>query len=50
MIDAMPKSIVVGIANVDRKRDFTFPTTIKKDKEDFPTTGGSEKQRFKSKF
>ena len=41
MIDAMPKSIVIGIANVDRKRDFTFPTTIKKDKEDFPTTGGS---------
>ena len=41
MIDAMPKSIVIGITNVDRKRDFTFPTTIKKDKEDFPTTGGS---------
>jgi len=41
MIEAMPKSIVIGIANVDRKRDFTFPTTIKKDKEDFPTTGGS---------
>ena len=37
----MPKTIVVGIANVDRKRDFTFPTTIEKDKTDFPTTGGS---------
>jgi predicted alpha/beta superfamily hydrolase len=39
----MPETIVVGIANVDRKRDFTFPTTIKKDKEDFPTTGSSAK-------
>jgi len=38
---SMPESIVVGIGNVDRKRDFTFPTTVKKDKEDFPTTGGS---------
>lgn len=42
-VNAMPKSIVVGIANVDRRRDFTFPTTIAKDKKDFPTTGGSEK-------
>lgn len=39
----MPKTIVVGIANVDRKRDFTFPTTIEKDKKDYPTTGNSEK-------
>jgi uncharacterized protein len=37
----MPKAIVVGIANVDRKRDFTFPTTIKADKEAYPTTGES---------
>lgn len=43
MIGAMPQTIVVGIANIDRKRDFTFPTTIEKDKKDFPTTGGSEK-------
>lgn len=35
-------SIVVGIANVDRKRDFTFPTTVAADKEQFPTTGGSQ--------
>ena len=34
-------SIVVGIANVDRKRDFTFPTTVAEDKQRFPTTGGS---------
>jgi predicted alpha/beta superfamily hydrolase len=42
-INVVPKSIVVGIANVDRKRDFTYPTTIAQDKLDFPTTGGSEK-------
>lgn len=41
-IKIIPESIVVGISNVDRKRDFTFPTNNKKDKEDFPTTGGSE--------
>ena len=35
--------IVVGIENVDRKRDFTFPTNVAADKEKFPTTGGSEK-------
>ena len=43
MIEAMPKSIIVGITNMDRKRDFTFPTNVAKDKKDFPTTGGSEK-------
>lgn len=42
-IDRVPKSIVVGIANVDRKRDFTYATTIEKDKLQFPTTGHSEK-------
>jgi predicted alpha/beta superfamily hydrolase len=41
MIESMPKSIVVGIANVDRRRDFTFPTNIEKDKKAYPTTGGS---------
>lgn len=41
MIEVMPRSIVVGIANVDRRRDFTFPTSIAKDKKDFPTTGRS---------
>lgn len=41
MIEAMPPTVVVGIANVDRKRDFTFPTTVTKDKQDFPTTGQS---------
>lgn len=41
-INTLPPSIVVGIANIDRKRDFTFPTTIPKEKADFPGTGGSE--------
>ena len=34
-VNVLPKSIVVGIANVDRRRDFTFPTAIEKDKKDF---------------
>ncbi|MEO6884196.1 MAG: alpha/beta hydrolase-fold protein [Bacteroidia bacterium] len=42
-VNILPKSIVVGIANVDRQRDFTFPTHIEKDKKAFPTTGGSER-------
>ena len=42
-IDILPKSIVVGIATVDRRRDFTFPTTIEKDKKDYPTAGHSDK-------
>lgn len=41
-INMIPESIVIGISNVDRKRDFTFPTKNKKDKKDFPTTGKSE--------
>jgi predicted alpha/beta superfamily hydrolase len=39
----MPESIVIGIANVDRKRDFTFPTAIEELKKDYPTTGHSGK-------
>ncbi|QMW04365.1 alpha/beta hydrolase [Spirosoma foliorum] len=42
-VNLLPKSIVVGIANVDRRRDFTYPTTIEKDKKDYPTTGHSQK-------
>lgn len=41
-INQVPKSIVVGIATVDRRRDFTFPTTIIADKNKFPTAGHSE--------
>ena len=42
-INMIPETIVVGIANIDRKRDFTFPTTNKEHKKEFPTTGESEK-------
>lgn len=42
-INRVPKSIVVGIATVDRRRDFTFPTTIPEDKKAYPTTGHSDK-------
>lgn len=40
-INLLPEVIVVGIVNIDRKRDFTFPTTVEKDQQDFPTTGQS---------
>jgi len=40
-INMLPPSIVVGIANIDRKRDFTFHTDDKKLKKEFPTTGES---------
>jgi len=42
-INQTKPSIVIGIANIDRRRDFTYPTTVAKDKQDFPTTGSSEK-------
>jgi hypothetical protein len=42
-INILPKSIVVGIATVDRRRDFTFPTTIEADKKTYPTAGHSDK-------
>jgi uncharacterized protein len=42
-INRVPKSIIVGIATVDRRRDFTYPTTIEKDKKKYPTTGHSDK-------
>lgn len=42
-VNQVPKSIVVGIATVDRKRDFTFPTSIERDKKSYPTTGHSDK-------
>ncbi len=42
-INQIPKSIIVGIATVDRRRDFTFPTTIKEDLKSYPTSGHSDK-------
>ena len=44
-INQVPKSIVVGIATVDRRRDFTFPTSIQADKKKYPTSGQSDKFR-----
>lgn len=42
-VNLLPKSVVVGIASVDRRRDFTFLTTIEKDRKAFPTTGQSSR-------
>lgn len=39
---AMPETIVIGIANIDRKRDFTFHTDLKDLQKDYPTTGHSD--------
>ncbi|GEQ87109.1 esterase [Patiriisocius marinistellae] len=41
-INMLPESIVVGISNIDRKKDFTYPSNNALDKKDFPTSGGSE--------
>lgn len=38
----MPEAIVIGIANIDRKRDFTFHTDLPDLKKDYPTTGHSD--------
>ena len=40
-IQMLPESIVVGIANVDRKRDFTYPSKNERDQKELPTSGGS---------
>lgn len=40
-VGRVPPSIVVGIANVDRKRDFTFPSAIPEEQQQYPTTGHS---------
>ena len=37
----LPESIVVGIANVDRQRDFTSPSDDPVDRQEVPTSGGS---------
>ncbi|MBA3649007.1 MAG: alpha/beta hydrolase [Chitinophagales bacterium] len=42
-INRVPKSIIVGIANTDRKRDFTFPTTVATDQKRYPSSGHSDK-------
>ena len=40
-INMLPETIVIGIANVDRKRDFTYPSQNSLDQEEFPTSGKS---------
>lgn len=42
-INILPESIVVGIANVDRKRDFTSPSEVEIDQKELPTSGKSDK-------
>lgn len=41
-VNKIPKSIVVGIANTNRLRDFTFPTTVDDDKKKYPAAGHSD--------
>ncbi|MFN8395524.1 MAG: alpha/beta hydrolase-fold protein [Bacteroidia bacterium] len=41
MMGFMGPCILVGVGNVDRRRDFTFPTNIKEDLQAYPTTGHS---------
>jgi len=42
-VNYIPKSIVVGIATVNRKRDFTFPTSVDELKIAYPEAGHSDK-------
>lgn len=42
-VDRIPKSIVVGIANTNRKQNFTSPSNRENDKKMIPDNGGSEK-------
>lgn len=41
-IKMLPETIVIGIANVDRKRDFTYPSNNLLDQKEFPTSGKSK--------
>lgn len=40
-VNMLQPSILVGIANVDRKRDFTFPSTVEENRTNLPTSGKS---------
>ena len=42
-INMIPESIVVGIANIDRQRDFTYPTKNQTLKAEIPSSGESAK-------
>ena len=41
-INRVSPTIVIGIATVDRRRDFTFPTSIERDQKSFPSQGHSD--------
>jgi predicted alpha/beta superfamily hydrolase len=42
-VNYIPKSIVVGIATVNRRRDFTFPSTVDEQTKAYPEAGHSDK-------
>nr|MCU0386701.1 alpha/beta hydrolase-fold protein [Flavihumibacter sp.] len=42
-VNRLPKSIVVGIATVDRRRDFTKPSMVEQEQKAYPTSGQSAK-------
>ncbi|PVW17010.1 alpha/beta hydrolase [Marixanthomonas spongiae] len=42
-INMIPETIVVGVANVSRNRDYTYPSTDKAYVKKYPETGHSEK-------
>ena len=42
-IHRIPKSIVVGIVNTDRERDFTYPARLESDRKRFPSAGHSDR-------
>ncbi|MFL5740187.1 MAG: alpha/beta hydrolase [Flavisolibacter sp.] len=42
-IHLLPPTIVVGIANVNRQRDFTYPTTIEEEQKRYPNAGHSDR-------
>ncbi len=41
-VNRVPASILVGICNTDRKKDFTYPSTFEGNNKKYPTTGHSE--------
>ncbi|MFP9098850.1 alpha/beta hydrolase [Flavobacterium sp. RHBU_24] len=42
-VNYLPKSIVVGIATVNRRRDYTFTTTVAEQKKAYPEAGHSDR-------
>jgi predicted alpha/beta superfamily hydrolase len=42
-VNRLPESIVVGIANINRMRDFTYPTNVEDDKNRYTASGHSDK-------